>query len=101
MTLESMSSEQHIALIRKKGELLPPIAKRWGDRIFEEIMQGDEFIDEVNDLQADLDLLSNDNPEEDIIYEGELIDALWHQMITQIHHRIGKTMTRAREEGQS
>jgi len=91
---------EHVALIRKKSELLPPVGERWGNRIFEEIMQGDEFIDEVQELMCQLDLLSLDDPDLDIIFEGTLIDAIWYRIVAQIQQRIQDTMTQVKEAGQ-
>ena len=93
--------DEHIALIKKKGEILTELGDRWGERIFREMFQGDEFIDEIQEIMANLDLLSLDNPDQDIIIEGSLIDAAWYRIMLKIHALIKDTMQEAREMGQA
>lgn len=73
------------------GRGLQRFATRYGKKIFEEILQGDEFIDEMEDLQAGWDFLSLDNPEEDIHTQCLIIDEVWNRIIIDLLTRMQET----------
>lgn len=93
--------EEHVAHIKKKGELLTELAEKWGSRIFTEMFQGDEIIDDVMEMMGQLDVYSLDDPDQDVLVEGTLIDALWYRIMLDIHARIKTTMEQARDLGQA
>lgn len=67
------------------------LSKRFGEKIFMEIMQGDEMSDEIDDLMAIFDWLSEDNPDEDMRINTLLTDEVWSRIIAHIVMAVQST----------
>lgn len=73
------------------GRGLQPLAETFAEKIFTEILQGDEFIDAVEDLQARWDFLSLDDPDEDVRTNCRMIDEVWNRIIMLLLDKMQAT----------
>lgn len=64
--------------------------------IFEEQFQGDELIDEIQDLMVRWGWLSLDDPDEDIKIECIITDEVWTRIMTSILMKMQATRRRGR-----
>lgn len=89
-----MNHIDHIALIRRKKELLPKVGAFWAKNIFEEIFQGDALADEVEDLVADLfDIEGFEGPDEHIATDEDITEMVWLNILNQLHALVHDNLT--------
>jgi nucleotidyltransferase/DNA polymerase involved in DNA repair len=74
-----------------QGRWLEGLAEKFAAKIMEEILQGDEFIDEVEDLQARWGFLDLEDPDKDIHTQCRIIDEIWSRIIAKLVMRMQDT----------
>lgn len=84
-----MNYEEHIRLIRQKQLVLPAISEQWADRIFKEVLQGDELQDQIDELFYEMhnpeDFDASDSP---MLVEDDFIDAVWANILHRLHQKV-------------
>lgn len=89
-----MNPTDHIALIRKKKELLPKYGAEFAQRIFEDVFQGDHLADAIEDLVADLFGIENfDDPDEHIATDEDITEMVWLNILNQLHALVHNNLT--------
>lgn len=80
-----------LATALKGGRNLQPLAKKFAKKIFEEILQGDEFADEVEELLVQWDFLSLDDPDDDVKVLNKTIDEVWNRILADLIMKMQDT----------
>lgn len=75
----------------ENGRGLEPLCDRFAEKFFTEMFQGDELVDEIEDLQARWGFLSLDDPDEDITTNCRMIDEVWTRIMTKIQMKMQAT----------
>lgn len=84
-------SAAQLATALKEGRYIQPLAEKYAKKIFEEILQGDEFADEVEDLLVRWDFLSLDDPDDDVKVLNKTIDEVWNRILADLIMKMQDT----------
>lgn len=82
-------AQARLAILREKQTRMPELAEKWAQRIFEDIFQGDEMIDDIEALAVDIEPPEDfDDPEDWVVVLDHYVEGIWHQILQKIHARI-------------